>query len=135
MKECEYCKEYHDFNVPCMSKMEMEFHFKTHEVTTQLDRDILKVKEIVTRMKGQIEQKRLYAQLWMTRATSGSYKERVGNVTDGAGRQHTEEEILQDTIKTARHHIQDLDDYTESLIIFQKTLEILKLKKEKATCG
>ena len=56
-------------------------------------------------LRDQMKFHELQAQYWLASATTGNYKTRLGKVTDGAGRTHTEEELLAHDMATAQRHI------------------------------
>lgn len=57
----------------------------------------------------------LYTHLYMTKAITGEYKKRVGNVTRGDGYVLTEKDLLEDTIQTAHNHIRHFFECANSL--------------------
>jgi hypothetical protein len=66
-------------------------------------------------IEHQMKMHELYAHLYMTKAITGEYKKRVGNVTRGDGHVLTDQEVLEDTIQTAHNHIRHYLDCADSL--------------------
>jgi hypothetical protein len=55
------------------------------------------------KIEDQMKQHELYVHYWLAMATTGATKNR--EVTDGHGRPYTDEELVQDALNTALHHI------------------------------
>ena len=84
-----------------------------------------------TRLQAQLEQKKMFANLWLARAQAGEYKNRVGKVHDGAGRAYTEEELLQDCLRTAQIHIHQYVVRAETLVALKKALAQAEINLKK----
>lgn len=67
----------------------------------------------MTFSEGQILQKMAYVMLSHAEITSGHYKTR--NVSDGWGREFTEAQKLDDSLKTMRSHINHLGELVYTL--------------------
>jgi hypothetical protein len=87
-------------------------------------------------IEHQMKMHELYANLYMTKAITGEYKKRVGNVTRGDGYVLTEKDLLEDTIQTACIHIQHfikcadvLSEQLEKSSIQNKDINTHELKK------
>jgi hypothetical protein len=66
-------------------------------------------------IEHQMKLHELYAHLHMTKAITGEYKKRVGNVTREDGYILTEKDLLEDTIQTAHNHIRHFIKCADSL--------------------
>jgi len=121
MNECKYCGDVHKIDHTCFEKLRAEFPVLRKEVSSD-QKDYLELLGRVTRLQAQLEQKKMFAYLWLTRAQTGEYKERVGKVSDGAGRKYTEEELLQDCLRIAQTHIHQYADWAETLVVLKKAL-------------
>jgi len=81
----------------------------------------------IERIQGQIEQTKLYAQWWLTRAHTGEIKSRP--ILHGDGNPLTDEEQIKDAVNIAHTHIQKLEDLYEIKIELMKKLEEIIINK------
>lgn len=75
----------------------------------------------IERIDSMIKQAELYAHWWMARATSGDIKQ--DSIYDGFdGEELTDERKISEAMKTAKTHIQKIEELTERKIMLMKQL-------------